>query len=367
MKAILILVSTLFLSSLTAMTAQSLKERMSKEPPEWMTTQISADMSSISPPNVSESALDSIMNNERFNDLLLVRFQIKNNQVNIHSKTPDVAGCGRIWQLLQGLQELVRLSHENGTPIPDCDFIISLHDHLSNYDGFDAAVFSFAKSESVKRIILFPDTDVLSFGDNYQDQAKRGNEAYPWNTKVDQAFWRGVTTGAIFTAENYKDYPRFQLVGLSLCYPKYIDARFTEICQGVENFRDQIPQYIGRSITIPEHMRHKYQILVDGNSCAYSRAYWELFSNSVIMKQQSSHIQWYYKALKPNVHYIPVASDFHDLIQVINWARANDEVVFKISQNAQSFANDNLTREDIFHYMYLAFKAYCNVQQSKAI
>ena len=109
---------------------------------------------------------------------------------------------------------------------------------------------------------------------------------------------------------------------------------------------------------IQEHIQFKYQILVDGNTCTFSRAYWQMLSNCVIFKQKSTHVQWYYKGLLPYVHYVPVKENSSDLTRKINWAKKHDKKMLRISKNATAFVQENLSKDEVNKYLYCLFTEY---------
>jgi hypothetical protein len=45
------------------------------------------------------------------------------------------------------------------------------------------------------------------------------------------------------------------------------------------------------------HMKYKYLISLDGNGAPWLRVPWILLSNSVLIKQDSENIQWFYPGL----------------------------------------------------------------------
>lgn len=49
-------------------------------------------------------------------------------------------------------------------------------------------------------------------------------------------------------------------------------------------------------------------------------------------------------------HYIPVKRDLSNLVEQINWAKNHDNLVQKISKQAQMFANEHLTSDRILCY-----------------
>lgn len=177
--------------------------------------------------------------------------------------------------------------------------------------------------------------------------------------------WRGTTTGGQYRMDNYLSFPRSRLVALSKQHPEYLDARFNAHCLTPDlGDRLQSQGYMGASLSAADQLHYKYQILIDGNSCAYSRAYWQLFSNSLILKVESDNIQWYYDALSPYKHYVPVKSDLSNLIEQIEWARSHDREARQIIQNANAFAENNLQKAQIDDYLTEALLAYASISKA---
>lgn len=75
-----------------------------------------------------------------------------------------------------------------------------------------------------------------------------------------------------------------------------------------------------------------------------------LAGNSVVFKQHSNYYEHFYGDLEPGVHYIPIRADLGDLVEKINWARQNDDLVRQIGINGRQYAIDNLLPKDIFCY-----------------
>lgn len=70
-----------------------------------------------------------------------------------------------------------------------------------------------------------------------------------------------------------------------------------------------------------------------------------MIMGSTLLKQASPYIAYYYAALVPWVHYVPfyeLSSD--DILEAIEWLKANDDVAKRIARNAKSFALQHLTR-----------------------
>ncbi len=187
-----------------------------------------------------------------------------------------------------------------------------------------------------------------------------GNAAHPWREKEDKAFWRGSTAGGFLTAATWDHIARSQLVLLSLKYPGDLDARFNHVTQCSIDVPKILKNrgMISGTVSRGDHLTYKYLIDVDGNSCAFERCFWLLLSNSLVIKQQSPNIQWYYGALEPYKHYLPINQDLSDLKEKIEWARQHDAEAQKIASQASQFVEENLSNEDILVYFYHLLKAY---------
>jgi len=58
---------------------------------------------------------------------------------------------------------------------------------------------------------------------------------------------------------------------------------------------------------------------VDGNANSWDGLFWKLLSNSVVLKVESPHRQWYYSRIKPWKHYVPVKPDLSDLEEKVRF------------------------------------------------
>ncbi len=107
-------------------------------------------------------------------------------------------------------------------------------------------------------------------------------------------------------------------------------------------------------------LKSKFLLNIDGHTAAWTRPIWQLQSNSVMLKQNSELTQWYYAALVPNVHFIPVESD---PIAIINKIKDyTDEELYKIAKNGSEFAENNLTINDMVAYIALVLQKYERLQ-----
>lgn len=177
--------------------------------------------------------------------------------------------------------------------------------------------------------------------------------------KIPKLIWRG-STAQLWTWLTEKHLP--QLTRVTLCelsqrYPELIDAKFTIYAQGGEAI-PYLRQFKGERCSFEEQLSYKYHILIEGNTCAYSTSGWKHFGNSLLFKHDSRWIQWYYSAMKPHVHYIPVKQHLSDLVNALQWAIDHDEEAQTIAHNCRQFALSHITLADDLTYLYYLVLRY---------
>ena len=349
--------------------------------PSWMREQILEDLAPFAESGVSTEDLDRLMQAQEKdgNNYFLARFKIQNGQITVsHLPTDHLGVLGRLAIVTEAFNELAE-----STPLPNVDFVVTMLDSL---DGVHLSVpiFSFANDPTYSsNIVLMPDFEALTGYKELLQAVEKGNALYPWESKLNQAIWRGAMTGyprketlsrpeitrprmgGVFSPENFLDFPRTMAVSLSLQFPHLINARYTVLSQCVkcQNLRSQYSPYFDSFMSVDQQLLYKYQLLLDGNTAAYSRAYWQLFSNSVMIKQDSDALQWYYRVLQPYVHYIPVKADLSDLVETVEWAINHDDLAKEISREAQDFAQKNLTQFHVMQYLYQLLTTYARLQK----
>ena len=175
----------------------------------------------------------------------------------------------------------------------------------------------------------------------YNKSLAHVNEA--WDAKIDRGIWRGSTTGTHrFTVENWREQRRSKLVKYCMDHGDACDAAISGTVQidsaAVEEMQREIP--IGEAFRLDEQAqaRYKYLMMVDGNSAPSSRMLTALGEASLIIKQSSPFMEFYYHSLRPYHHYLPMPSEIgEDISHVINWARGHDEEIRQMVVRALSF------------------------------
>ncbi|XP_073986537.1 protein O-glucosyltransferase 2-like isoform X2 [Rhodnius prolixus] len=94
---------------------------------------------------------------------------------------------------------------------------------------------------------------------------------------------------------------------------------------------------------------YKYQLNLDGTVAAY-RFPFLLIGDSVVFKQDSPYYEHFYSDLTPWVHYIPIKKDLSNLVELLKWAKRNDDKVKEISKAGRAYAENNLLPQHVFCY-----------------
>jgi hypothetical protein len=191
------------------------------------------------------------------------------------------------------------------------------------YPKFQLPVLAMGRHITDPNVLLIPDTDFIKSRGYVELRKEILENDIPFEDKINKIFWRGGAHGpALKTYDKTHDPPRKQ----------------RQICVDVskEN-KDIFDAEFSYSTTKKEMLKYKYALDIDGEQVAWSGAYWKFLSNSVVFKVWTFWEQWYYKDLKPWVHYIPVKGDLSDIREKYEWAISNEEECKKISERATEF------------------------------
>lgn len=178
---------------------------------------------------------------------------------------------------------------------------------------------------------------------------------YPWDKKINKIFWRGSITGF----EDLEKNERFKIVKLGSQYPDIFDVGLTNIKLNEKFFNFLKSFYYKNNIHPANQLAYKYLLAIDGN--AFPGAFfWQLFSNSLIFKNKSDYLEWYYINLKNNEHYVEYC-DEKDLLEKINFLRHDDRFAKSIIKNANEFSKSFLSNESILSYIFKLFEKYASL------
>ena len=171
-------------------------------------------------------------------------------------------------------------------------------------------VFAFQKPRG-NRSLLLPDPDFL--GSHFYAAADE-RDALDYAEKTCTAAFHGATTGGLITADMVRrlDHPRLHAFAHFRNHPR-VTFRLPTIVQCDSEATAAMLRAMGagdgRTATWAEQLRHRFLISVDGNGAACSRVARALLSNSVLLKFESPHVLYYFSALQPWRHYVPIATE----------------------------------------------------------
>ena len=343
-----------FILLLVLILAGFCNESSTAEIPQWMANQINADLAPFRNKPISfRNMLDFYHSDSPYP--ILIKATIINNQLFIETKE-NYNGNIRVEAFEQSLQKICNMG-----PLPDVVLLISQEDGFFwDYSQGEVPIFAQSKEKGACALLL-PDFEALRSA--YQVLKGTDITSYTpkWQGKKSQLIWRGSTAQLGWRIplilENLSYFSRVSLCHLSEQYPALINAKFTIFAQGAE-FIPSLQDFKGDWISYKKQVEYKYHILIDGNVSSYTCSGWRFFINSLIFKPESQWIQWYYDALQPYVHYVPVEANLADLPQKIQWAIHHDKDAKMIAGNAREFALTHLTLPTSLLYLYYLIWEY---------
>jgi hypothetical protein len=330
--------------------------------PLWMKEQIDGDFKETS--NISKEKVDatysqiqkilppsasSYVVRYRIVDGRLYRYFPKHEPISIPDNSTEIA-----------LKTLLRLIKFN-----DLDWIVSFFDaapiyntpdiHLTPSRDLQAPVLVPAKQPELPYCVLIPDGRSIGdwwFGNiKHILQAKRTSPS--WEQKKNMAIWRGGMTNPI----------RIELCRVSNLHPDLIDAKINYFSKLSEReWLEQLGVFQEGRLEWKDFLEYKYLPAADGVMCAAPAVQWRLLSGSAMLMQEMCGIQWFYRAIQPYIHYIPVKADFSDLVEKLVWAQSHDAECKKIAEASSDFAMKNLMYDDVLLYVGLVLKKYSSLQ-----
>jgi len=199
----------------------------------------------------------------------------------------------------------------------------------------------------------------------YWDQIfQEQHQKNPWHSKINQAVWRGATTGGKVMYQDWRDLPRTKLVHYSLEHPDVIDAGFTRYNNRNEQEKKEIiSSGLSKNfMEMADCQQYKAILDIDGNS--WSSHFSDLLCmNSIVIKVQPQWVDYFHPELKPWVHYIPVHKDLSDLAKVVNLVLSNNtqQQMKTIVQNANEWCKSKITGTQMTINMMWIFFSYVDL------
>ena len=172
-------------------------------------------------------------------------------------------------------------------------------------------------------------------------------EALPWDERKDVAFFRGART----TPE------RDPIVFFSDAHPELLDARYTPNYKKESGLPGVEPV---EPVELEAHCEYKYLLNARGVAASFRFKHLFLCQSLVFNVGDGDWLEFFYPALQPYVHYIPLLEDLSDARAKLEWARApeNRDLVRGIARRGHELIRDHLRNEDVKEYWRELLLAY---------
>nr|CAG4651040.1 EOG090X07KN [Simocephalus serrulatus] len=249
--------------------------------------------------------------------------------------------------------------------LPDMEFVVNTRDwpQVSRHFGELFPVFSFSKTndyfditypawtfwEGGPAISLYPRG--LGRWDQHRISINKMATTYPWKEKKTKAFFRGSRTSS----------ERDPLILLSREEPDLVDAQYTKN-QAWKSDADTLGAAPAKEVSLEDHCVYKY--LFNYRGVAASFRFKHLFlCKSLVFHVGDEWIEFFYPALKPWVHYIPVSSSAtqRDLARLIRFSRENDNLVSRIATRGHQLIWNHLKMSDVECYWRYLLSEYAKL------
>ena len=276
------------------------------------------------------------------------------------------------------ITDMLRTVHHM-VSLPEVEFVAHLWDHPKVDRQTPLPIFAHYSDES-HRDIPMPapwswDEKQHSFPQPWIKVRGGGACAKPWGTRDEKLYFRGGCNGPTrgWRGPLWPFYPRKRANRLSASSGGTIDAGVYDHCDSPKlsplewAWDAQMEKEMGRNAPkkriepFGKNCEHRYILHIDGN-VASSRLASELFVGSTIFKQESFSSEYFYPLLKPWVHYIPVATNLHDVPSKLKWAKEHPRKAEAIAKAGADFAREHLHTSSIACYWWQLLTAFAELQ-----
>jgi hypothetical protein len=222
---------------------------------------------------------------------------------------------------------------------------------------FDLPIFGFQRARHEPTPLL-PDIDMM-IHDHFEGEHFRDDLDFA--AKAPRAVFAGSTTGRIFNLQDAQSFavPRLRAAKF-FEHAQDVDFRLPAITQCSDEARAFLETQSfcqAERLNWHEQFKSKFLLSIDGNGATCSRVAVALASRCVLVKYESAHILYYFPALVPGQHYVPVAEDA-DVLAVIAAERDAPGRFAPVAAAANIFVATYLTRARILEYTARLVVAY---------
>jgi hypothetical protein len=212
----------------------------------------------------------------------------------------------------------------------------------------------------------------LTAADGSKWQLQDGGVGVEWDARIPKVYWRGTIDEWTISARgrlcrlagrrpDLFDVQPLRIVGRALhqwlTFPdeemRPFEAAIRRGGGGINEKSDAILAY-------------KFVINVHGNGIEWSNRLRTLLSSgALVFKQEATLFEFWEREMQPMVHYVPIRSDFSNLIEMVEWALDNDDLALEIAQNAVAFVRQRLHLNRVQCYWARLLSRYSEIQDFK--
>ena len=202
----------------------------------------------------------------------------------------------------------------------------------------------------------------LNISRHFRDIQEVKKYDIPFYKKKNGLIWRGTTTGYGFGNFIPERPTSRETLIKKYCnlesLEKKIDIGLSSLVQNGKKNERLYKDFLRPRKTIQEQLQYKYILSVEGNDVA-TNLKWILYSNSVLFMSKPCIESWIMEShLKPYIHYIPVADNFSDIEEKMNWCNKNQKECLKIIKNSKDYIKLFLNEKNENKIMKEVLKKY---------
>lgn len=234
------------------------------------------------------------------------------------------------------------------------DFVVNTRDWPQSQKGFGKKlpVFSFSKTKDYSDI-MYPAWSFWAGGpaislhptgigrwDLQREKLMQAANNTSWQKKLPLGFFRGSRTSS----------ERDSLVLLSRDYPELVDAKYTKN-QAWKSLKDTLNAEPAQEVSFEDHCRYKYLFNFRGVAASFRLKHLFL-CKSLIFHVGDEWQEFFYYAMKPWVHYVPLPSgpSQEEIEKMISFFQNNDELAEEIADRGFQFIRNHLQMKDVQCY-----------------